>query len=115
MNAIIDPQTSGPGSGLPAATVGQRYLILNPIGNINNDPGNHPVSWQSNNHSFVARANDIIEYTLSGWQVVFDSANENVVSYMTNLTTQIQYKWTGTQWTKSYEGFYGEGWWSIII
>ena len=115
VNSIIDPQTAGPGAGLPAAAIGQRYLILNNIGSSSNDPGNHPVSWQSVNTRFTANANDIIEYTKSGWQVVFDSQTENVVSYMTNLTTQIQYKWTGTQWTKSYEGFYSEGFWSIII
>jgi hypothetical protein len=115
ITAIIDPLVSGPGAGLPAAAIGQRYLILNNLGNTNNDPGNHPQSWQSANTKFVANANDIIEYTKSGWHVVFDSATVTDVSYMTNIKTQLQYKWTGNQWIKSYEGLYQEGFWSIVI
>lgn len=116
INSIIDPRTTGPGAGLPAAAIGQRYLILQDIGNVNNTPDNAPRAWlTTGGHGLIAHANDIIEYTVSGWQIKFDSTQQNKVSYMTNLKTQIQYKWTGVQWVKSYEGLYQEGFWSIII
>ena len=37
------------------------------------------------------------------------------VQYVTNVTTGIQYKWTGSIWVKSYEGFYEPGTWSITF
>jgi hypothetical protein len=115
-DSIIDPRTTGPGAGLPPATLGQRYLILNDIGHVDNTPDTAPLAWlSSNGRGLIAHANDIIEYTVSGWQVKFDSTQLNKVCYMTNLKTQIQYKWTGVQWVKSYEGLYQEGYWSIVI
>ena len=34
---------------------------------------------------------------------------------MTNAFTNIQYKWTGKQWIKSYEGEWTAGSWTIVI
>ena len=110
VNAVIDPLLSGPGAGLPAAVTGQRYLILNDIGNSNNT---QPSSaWGA----LVALANDIIEYDGQDWVVTFGSttSTENI-QYMTNITTDLQYLWTGTSWVKSYEGLYPAGEWSIVI
>ena len=77
----------------------------------------------------TANANDILQFNgdLSKWFIAFDaSVNEDEVEYATNLTTQIQYRWAATpanpdqpaqegQWMKSYEGYYGEGSYSIVI
>jgi hypothetical protein len=37
------------------------------------------------------------------------------VEYVTNITTSIQYRWTGTEWVKSYEGLYPGGEWSLVL
>ena len=106
VNAIINPLTAGPGSGLPAAAVGQRYLVLD-------DMGGGTDAWGS----FAgARANDIIEYDGEFWFVAFEAAAQTTnVEYVTNITTSIQYRWTGTEWVKSYEGLYPGGEWSLVL
>src|SRR5210317_523866 len=106
---IINPLRSAPGAGLATAAQGQRYLILNAIGDTSNTDG--PDAWGS----LVAGANDIIEYNGTDWQIAFDSSSDSGVHYMTNTNTQLQYKWTGTEWVKSYEGEYRAGDWSIVI
>jgi len=106
---IINPLRSAPGAGLAAAAQGQRYLILNAIGDASNTDG--PDAWGD----LVAGANDIVEYNGTKWQVAFDSSSDSGVHYMTNTNTGLQYKWTGTEWVKSYEGEYRAGDWSIVI
>jgi hypothetical protein len=109
INAIINPLTSAPGIGLPAAARGQRYLILEDIGNYNNpDPAE---AWGV----LQAQANDIIEYDGTMWQVSFDSRNESAIQFVTNINTSVQYRWTGQQWIKSYEGLYPGGEWSLVL
>lgn len=106
---IINPLRSAPDAGLATATQGQRYLILNAIGDSSNTDG--PDAWGS----LVAGANDIVEYNGTDWQVAFDSSTDSGVHYMTNSNTGLQYKWTGTEWVKSYEGEYQAGDWNIVI
>lgn len=109
IDAIIDPLISGPGAGLPTATAGTRYLILEDIGSADNTvPAS---SWGL----VVAQANDIIEYTGTQWQVVFESAAAETVQFVTNVTTGIQYRWTTDTWVKSYEGLYPGGEWSLVL
>jgi len=109
VDSIIDPLVSGPGSGLPVATAGTRYLILQDIGSANNTVP--AADWGL----VVAQANDIIEYTGSQWQVVFESSAAASVQFVTNVTTGIQYRWTGSTWVKSYEGLYPGGEWSLVL
>ena len=109
IDAVIDPLLSGPGSGLPVAVAGQRYLILNDIGSADNlVPA---VAWGS----LVAVANNIIEFDGNDWIVAFDSSTGTNIQYTTNITTGLQYLWTGEQWVKSYEGIYPSGSWSIVL
>lgn len=108
VNKIVNPLRNGPGAGLAEAEQGQRYLILNDIGDSTNTDG--PDAWD-----IVASANDIIEYNGNAWQIAFDSSTDSGVHYMTNSNTGIQYKWNGTEWVKSYEGEYRTGDWSIVI
>jgi hypothetical protein len=179
-DAIIDPKSKGPNSGLPASTVGSRYLIIDNIGGgiretliaenssnridttidynkilrtevyVNNIPVNFdilniqgklvirltnsaqiddtityelftnnqgPSAWQNDDGSdFIANTNDIIEWTGTKWRVIFDSTvSNNIIRYLTNIYTNVQYKWNGVNWVKSFEGEYLKGYWRILL
>jgi hypothetical protein len=113
INAVINPLASGPSAGLPAATQGQRYLLTEATGSQNG----YAQAWSGVAGQYlVARANDIIEYDGSRWIIVFDSENSTVnTQYVTNLTSELQYEWTGSTWIKSYQGLYPRGTWSLVL
>jgi hypothetical protein len=114
VNAIVDPRVYGPGIGLPVASNGQRYLIVNPLGNAST--GNGSAAWQNANTSIThALPNDIIQYVGNAWAVSYRPNSISNASYVTNTYTNIQYAWDGNQWVKSWEGIYPEGLWSIVI
>ena len=117
VNAIIDPSRSAPGiNGLPAATAGQRYLLLKSInsGKLNDTSFDGADAWKNGNTDFFANAFDIIQYTGDKW-VVSWSSDTDKLEYVTNLTTSIQYKWNGNSWVKSWEGEYPSGQWSLVF
>ena len=105
---IINPATVDPGT--PAN--GDRYLVIN-------DVGDSTASFQSATWgTLVASVGDIIEYnsSTSKWNIAFDASNpDSTQHYVTNLNTGIQYRFTGTEWVKSYEGVYTQGNWSIVL
>jgi hypothetical protein len=109
ISAIIDPTMSGPGAGLPAAVVGVRYLILDSIGSLDNQ--SPAAAWGN----LVAEANDIIEFDGSSWIVSFRAEDSPNTQFVTNITTGLQYRWTGGEWVKSYEGLYPPGEWSLVL
>jgi hypothetical protein len=113
ITAVINPLLSGPGAGLPAASQGQRYLLTE---NTGSEDG-YAQAWAGVATQYlVAQANDIVEYDGSRWIIVFDSTNSTVnKQYVTNLTTELQYEWTGETWIKSYQGLYPGGTWSIVL
>jgi hypothetical protein len=117
VTAVIDPLVSGPGSGLPAPTVGQRYLLTQDTGSFDNPDPDNPVLWQGvGGQPLVAHANDIVEYDGTQWQVSFDSrSSPDNIQYVTNITTELQYRWTGKAWVKSYQGLYPGGSWSLVL
>jgi hypothetical protein len=113
LTAVINPLVSGPGSGLPAATLGQRYLLTEATGA---DDSASPIAWQSvGGQPLIANANDIIEYNGTNWTVVFDSSAATVLQYVSNLNTGTQYKWNLNQWVKSFEGEYKNGLWTLVL
>jgi hypothetical protein len=114
IDAVINPLRSGPGDGLDSSLVGQRYLLTEATGSYN---GGSPVEWQGESgQPLVAQANDIIEFDGVQWVVAFDSTSSpNNLQYVTNITTSIQYKWTGTAWIKSYQGLYPGGQWRLVL
>jgi len=179
-DAIIDPKTTGPKSGLTAPSVGTRYLIIDNIGGgvretlvaenssnridtmvdydkvirsevyVNKIPVNFetlnmegklvirldtsaqvddiityelfvnedgPDAWKNDDGSdFIANTNDIIEWTGTKWHVIFDStASKDTIYYLTNIYTNVQYKWNGVSWVKSFEGEYRKGYWRILL
>jgi hypothetical protein len=114
VSAIVNPLTTSPGNGLPAAAPSQRYLLVEGTGDSANT--NNPPAWLGvNNQPLIARANDIIFYDGVRWRVEFDSQNMPETQYVTNITTGIQYKWTSTRWVKSIDGLYQGGSWNLIL
>ena len=109
VDSVINPLLAGPGAGLPAPINGRRYIIVEDIGSVSSTT----VAWGD----LVAHANDIIQYDagLGKWIVSFDAQNASTVEYVVNLTTNIQYRFVDQSWMKSYEGFYSEGDYSIVI
>lgn len=111
VDAIINPQTYNPPDTL---ATGIRYLLLEPIGDMNNQDG--PAGWKNlDNSDFYSDANNIIEWDGSQWNIIFNAASEQNLTYITNLRTGIQYKWDGEIWTKSFEGEYPEGQWRLVL
>ena len=117
ITAVIDPLAGGPGDGLAPAAVGQRYLFTQATGSYNNPGLTNPEIWTgANGQPLVASANDIVEYDGSRWNIVFDSTSSPAnMQYVTNITTELQYRWTGTTWVKSYQGLYPGGTWTLVL
>jgi hypothetical protein len=111
VDAVINPQLVGPNAGLPGPINGRRYLIVEDVGS----EGSTIAAWGN----LVAKANDIIQYdlTTASWFVSFAANQATSVQYVTNLTTSIQYRYVQEegQWMKSYEGWYDQGDYSIVI
>jgi hypothetical protein len=110
VDSVVDPTAKSPGNKLPLPVNGQRYLIVESIDSTYSyDPTS---AWGT----LKAKANDIIEYDsmTSSWFVSFDSSNLTSTQYVTNLTTGVQYRYTGT-WMKSWEGWYEAGDFSVVI
>lgn len=107
VNGVINPLVTGPNAGLPAPVAGTRYIIVEDVGSTEATT----EAWGD----LVAESNDIIEYNGTEWVVSFDASTSTEVEYVTNLTTSIQYRWTEDIWMKSYEGYYSEGDYSIVI
>jgi hypothetical protein len=115
IDAVVNPTSFNPITtfGLTHDDIpnGTRYLILEDI-------VEGPTAWKNkDDSSFVASANDIIEWnaTTDSWSISFDSTNSTSVEYVQNLKTMIQYKWEDSQWLKSFEGEYTAGYWSFNI
>lgn len=116
---IIDPLRFDPRT---VNFVGARLLVLSDIGNVDNLDG--ADAWKNTNGSdFVARANDIVEWSGTAWTIVFDAAqglltvsNEIVDTlHTTNLNTGTQYYWSQQGWLLSVDGEYSKDDWNIIL
>lgn len=104
VNAIIDPTKSMPNNSLPAPVLGQRYLVIKDVPEID--------EWSN----IGAKEFDIIEFNGTSWVVSFDaSANENSSAFVLNMTTGLIYEWTAGQWISAYEGTYRTGWWRLYL
>jgi hypothetical protein len=121
-DAIIDPTKVYPENGMTDLKPGDRFLIVDDIGGVDNR------TYKENDDSDVyqpgvkawgtlaANANDIIEWTGSTWNVVFNSAQESdTLLYQTNIYTGVQYVWNGVQWAKAFEGEYKAGEWRLEL
>ena len=100
----------------PNAKHSQRYLLTEGTGDINNPANDVATAWKgTNGDQLIANANDIIEYNGSNWDVIFDASSNSNTNYLTNVTTGLQYKWSGSQWIRSVEGVYPGGEWSLVL
>jgi hypothetical protein len=64
----------------------------------------------------VAKANDIIEWNGTVWNVIFNSNQESdTMVWQTNIYTGVQYLWNGISWVKSFEGEYSANKWKIVL
>jgi uncharacterized protein (DUF736 family) len=78
-----------------------------------------PDAWKNSvpdskgNYDFTAEENDVIEWDGSKWNVVFSAdTNKDQLVYLTNIFTGTQFTWSGTGWSKTFEGVYRKGdWW----
>jgi len=100
---------------------GHNKIILDDIGNQNQTNlglSIGPTAWKNaNGTDFIAGANDIIEWTGTAWEIIFDAsanATDNIV-YTTNLNTGVQYKYVDAEWVLSFEGEYQNGSWRIVL
>ena len=108
---IIDPTNFNPSD---IKTSGVRILLLSDIGDSSNTSG--PNAWKATNgDDLIASANDIIEWTGAKWQIVFNASETSDITYITNLTTNVQYRWDGTDWLKSVDGLYPRGTWRLAL
>lgn len=109
VDAIINPVNVVVDSTLLNPTTNTRYLLTDDIGSTDNAEGS--TVWSI----LVAKANDIIEFNGSEWIVSFDSQHQHNIEYVINNNTGVQYSWSDGQWTKSVEGVYRGGEWSLVI
>jgi hypothetical protein len=106
-NAIVDPTTYNPIARLGTIPTGHRLLILE-------DVADDADGWKNNDGTNTAiKANSVAEWNGSSWAVIFDPATVENFTYLSNITTGIQYKWDGIQWLKSFEGEYAPGYWRL--
>jgi hypothetical protein len=118
IDRIVDPYNFNPitfyNGNIP---VGTRLLTLENI----NDPDVARVgaddAWINLDSAYaVIKANSIIEWDGSSWQVDFDpDVNDSSILYVTNLTSLVQYRWDGEQWLRSFEGEYKAGYWRLQL
>ena len=107
---IIDPTKTSP---VNLKTAGYRFLLLGEgIGDTINTDG--ADDWKNaDGTDFIASANDIVEWSGTAWQVVFDASTYTGTAYTTNLNTGVQYKWDSGEWILSFEGEYPNGTWRL--
>lgn len=113
ITTIIDPKEVWPGNNLPLAAAGQRYLLTS-ADSAGEEPAIPPgvptTPWSI---GLVAYPNDVIEFNGINWVVVFDSQNSVGLNYVVNNSNSSQYRFDGTDWTYTYYGIYGPGYWRI--
>jgi hypothetical protein len=111
INAVIDPREHWAGKGLPAATEGQRYLLLHSI-----MPDS--IAWGS----LEANENSIIEYQNGEWIVAFDGKPETnpTPQRVLNLGSSRQLKFATSvedqwEWSLAIDGTYYPGTWRLDL
>ena len=110
---VINPLIKAPRHGLAAPALGQRYLLLEDIGSELNSDG--ADAWKGTNGAdLVALKYDIIQWDGQKWVVSFRAAGTETLNYVTNSNTGIQFKWTGVEWIRSWEGYYRDGTWRLV-
>jgi hypothetical protein len=121
-DAIVNPQTYNPlrpklsDQTDQTVKIGTRFLLVEDIGNAINGT-NGAEAWEGvTSGELIAKANDIVEWTGTQWQVIFNSSQyPHTMVWQTNIYTGVQYLWNGVSWNKSYDGEYDIGQWNIVL
>ena len=115
VSEIIDPTVSYPGTGLPAAALGQRYLLLSN----GNDKDESLIGQNANGinpwGSLVAYANDIIQWNGTDWFISYDASTATTEQYVMNIADAQHYKFDGDEWIYTYLGTFNPGFWRISL
>ena len=114
---LINPSINYPGDGtLPAAAVGQRYLLLT---NDQNAGGESLIAQNAEGINpwggLTAFENDIIEYNGIDWFVSFNAANVSAPQYVVNTADSQHYKFDGAEWIYTYLGVFNPGYWRVSL
>ena len=108
---VIDPTRYNPST---VKTPGLRLLLLEDVGS--DEATEVPQAWRNNDGTgLVAKANDIVEWNGTKWIVVFAAATTTEVTYVTNLNTGVQYRYSNGVWLMSVEGEYPVGTWRMDL
>ena len=105
VTAVVNPQTKGPGAGLPAAAPGQSYLLTEAT-------ASNSASWGI----ITAFTNDIITFDGTVWAVTFSASNyQGNMQYVQNLFTGRLLEWNGTHWSEYILPHYAPGFWRFSL
>ena len=116
IDAVIDPVVTYPDNGLPSATAGQRYLLVDTSSRNDGEEFIIPTNDGFNPWGTIeANTNDIIEYDGTSWNVVFDSQNFTGKEYIKNLSNGQHYVFQGGEWSFTYIGEYTPGFWRLEV
>jgi hypothetical protein len=87
---VADASTTSPGTGLPAAATGQRYILASGTGSLHAGWGS--ISGVGNN--------DIVEYNGTTWFVAYDvsAAGEGALTW--NRAADYFMLWSGSSWSE---------------
>ena len=105
IDAVINPEKTGPDSGLPEAATGHRYLLTADMAQDN-------LIWGT----LAATADTIVEYDGAEWFVAWDPAsNQDVTYWVYNEYSNKYLLWQNNQWQNFMSGLYRPGQWSLSI
>ena len=105
INAVVNPQTSGPGVNLPSATIGQRYLVTEV-------PADQSAAWGN----IDPKPGDIIEYNSNMWMPSWTpESTPNIVQYVLNLRSLKMYCYKNGHWSDVINSEYKPGYWRIAL
>lgn len=105
INAIINPQTTGPGLNLPNAAVGQRYLVTDV-------PADQSAVWGN----VDPLPGDVIQFDGHMWSPSWTPAlTPNSTQYVLNLRSLRLYCWQNGHWFDVIHPEYRPGYWRIAL
>jgi hypothetical protein len=104
VQGIINPHEKIPGNGLPAAAVGQRYILSESIGIVT-------TAWGV----LHGNANDIIEYNGSNWFVAMDADNTNTLEFVNDTEAGSLLKLLNHQWVEAVNLQYTPGYFRLVL
>lgn len=105
MDAIVNPQTSGPNLNLPPAAVGQRYLLTETA------PDGGSI-WGS----ITAGQDEIVQFDGARWNVAWGPSDDTgIVHHIMNNRSGRMYRWANGYWSPVIGSSYRQGYWRVAL